>query len=353
MLALRTTVKTDLGAAPSDLVFGGPIAVPGQLIPSQQPSDDDLLQQQRRSLGNLRMEVERLQPTQTSAHRTPSTHIPQELRTCTHVFVLRGGVQPGLTAPYDGPFRVVAKEDEGFRIDFPGRGTDMVALARLKPAFVAPADNAAEQDANDEQNLDDHIPESPPPPGRRPGWRTRQPAPTSRVTRSQSQSRQAPSPAAANNEPIRRSDPSVPYAEPSTSAAASRLPPIPDDDEEPYVPTPFDPNLVDIPTNPNLAAGPSRSEDFAMMQREAAASASPEQRPTNVPAQSSSSTHLTDRSVVGGQKSSDQGGASTLPNSKGKRVLSFSNPTPKNFSYRRKRPDVSAIQQLLSNHLNR
>ena len=328
MLALRTTVKKDLDAAPSDLVYGGPVTVPGQLIPSQQPNDEDLLQQQRQSVGNLRMEVERLQPTQTSTHRTPTVHIPQDLRTCTHVFVLRGGVQPGLTAPYDGPFRVVAKEEHGFRVNFPGRGTDLVALARLRPAFVAPAD----QDGNDDQNLDEHIPDSPPPPGRRPGLRTRVPDPTSRVTRSQTHSRQSN---ATSDEPIRRSQPGIPYAEPSTSAAARQLPPLPEDDEEPYVPTPFDPNFVDIPADPNLAAGPSRSENFAMMQAEAAATSSTEQR-QNMPA------HAT----------SDKGGASTLPNSKGKRVLSFSKPKPNNFSYRRKRPDVSAIQQLLSEHLN-
>ena len=180
LLALRTTVKPDIGASPSDLVFGEGITVPGQLIGPPNLTEEELLRQQRSTLNNLRVEVERLQPAATSAHRRPQVNVPDELSTATHVLV-RKGVQPSLTAPYEGPYEVVSRHPNGFRLCLPGRGTDIVALARLKPAIVAL------DEQRDEEVDNDVTPPSPPPPGRPPGVRTRQPAPTTRQTRSSTQ----------------------------------------------------------------------------------------------------------------------------------------------------------------------
>ena len=164
LLALRTTVKPDVGASPSELVFGEGITVPGQLIGPPDLSDDELLRQQRATRNNLRVEVERLQPTPTSAHRTPRINIPDELASATHVLV-RKGLQQSLTAPYEGPFEVISRHPNGFRLRFPGRGTDIVALARLKPAIVA------QEQERDEEDDNDVTPPSPPPPGRPPNSR--------------------------------------------------------------------------------------------------------------------------------------------------------------------------------------
>ena len=120
-----------------------------------------------------------MQPKPTSAHRKPTVYIPPELADATHVFVRRGGVQPTFAAPFEGPFRVVERLDTGYRVLLPGGRQEIVALARLKPAHVD-ADDILE---DPEQQLDDARPPSPPPPGRRPGPRTRFPAPTDRVTR--------------------------------------------------------------------------------------------------------------------------------------------------------------------------
>ena len=94
LLALRTTIKPDINASPSDLVFGEGITVPGQLIGPPQLTEEELLREQRSTLSNLRVEVERLQPRPTSAHRTPQVHIPEELASATHVLVRKGAQQP-------------------------------------------------------------------------------------------------------------------------------------------------------------------------------------------------------------------------------------------------------------------
>ena len=314
LLALRTTVKPDIGASPSDLVYGEGISVPGQLVGPPQLDDAELLRQQRATLRNLQVEVERLQPKQTAHHRTAQVHIPEDLATATHVLVLRGGVQPSLTAPYDGPFRVLSRSPNGFRLQFPGRGSDIVALARLKPAFMSRDTPARESDS--EHDLEDDVPPSPPPPGRRPGPRTRQPAPTTRVTRSQrprnAASQQPSSSSSDGNEPTCAPPPS------SSSRVVTRpRSPSPDvsqenNDEQPPPPPPSPPAVIRDPQYPdgtpddtNLPIDPTPPRDWPSW-------------------------------------------ISTLPKNNRQPSRTFSNPKPGNFSHRRRRPDVNALREILT-----
>ena len=326
LLALRTTIKPDLGASPAELVYGEGVAVPGQLIGPPTLSDAELLREQRSTLGNLRMEVERLQPVPTSTHRRPQTHIPDELATATHVLV-RKGLQPSLTAPYDGPFKILARHETGFRVQFPGRNSDIVALARLKPAIVAADDPANESD--DEQ--DDIVPPSPPPPGRRPGPRTRMPQPTSRVTRSATQRNAASSQPAEANEPIRSTTSNSNRPSAAATSAATLAPARDAESFETVDPT----GRVEIPDDNNLPVGPSvvqeniLAEAFPHLPDPMSRDPNDLQQPTLGPFAAPSSSGR-----------SNQGGAKT-------RVHSFSNPQKGNFSYRRRRPDVSALNELL------
>ena len=156
LLAIRTTMKPDVGASPADLVFGEGLAVPGETLPSNPGTDPQLARQRNAALADARLAVARLQPTQTSAHRVPLIHLPQELSTCTHVFVRRGGIQPSLSAPYVGPYRVISRNSVNFKLAIPGRAHEVVAICRVKPVFADAAD------------ADDAEPASPPPAGRPP-----------------------------------------------------------------------------------------------------------------------------------------------------------------------------------------
>ena len=199
LLGIRTTLKPDLGAAPADLVYGEGLAVPGSLLSQTPPSNEDQQEQRRSALNELRVEVERLQPKATSNHQRRRIQMPDELQAATHVFIRRGGVQPTLAAPYTGPYRVISKLDTHFRVEIPGRGTESVALARLKPASMPdPGDEDQEQPA---------TPPSPRPPGRRPGWRTRPPAPTDRVTRQTQESKDNSNPASIETDDPQAEEP--------------------------------------------------------------------------------------------------------------------------------------------------
>ena len=126
MLSIRTTLKPDVGASPADLVYGKGLAVPGELLPPNPAMESKLAHQRAAALADLRIEVSRLQPVQTSAHRRPLVHIPEGLDQCTHVFVRRGASGPNATllSPYVGPFCVVAQNTVNFKVLVPGRGDE-------------------------------------------------------------------------------------------------------------------------------------------------------------------------------------------------------------------------------------
>ena len=181
LLAIRTTLKPDIGASPADLVFGEGLSIPGELLGTSSADDTGAQEQRQRLLDNLRLEVARVQPTPTSAHRRPAVHLPEDLQTATHVFVRRGGVQPSLATPYVGPYRVISRRESSFRIAIPGAQSENINVARLRPAIM-PGD--------DDQNPPSEPP-SPPRPGRRPRPPQAPPTPSDRRTR-QAASRQSP-----------------------------------------------------------------------------------------------------------------------------------------------------------------
>ena len=167
LLSIRTTLKPDVNASPADLVYGEGLSVPGDLLPASVPSENDEHLMRRSALQELRLEVSRLQPTRTSAHRQPRLHVPLELQSATHVFVRRGGVQPALTTPYTGPYRVISREANSFKLALPGHNTEVVSIERLKPAFIS---------SDDEQ-----IPNDPPKRRCRVGATPRRPDPDSQA----------------------------------------------------------------------------------------------------------------------------------------------------------------------------
>ena len=59
----------------------------------------------------------------------------KEIATCTHVFLRRIAIAPPLTAPYDGPYEVVARSGRVMKILMKGK-VETVSLDRVKPAHL-------------------------------------------------------------------------------------------------------------------------------------------------------------------------------------------------------------------------
>ena len=310
LLAIRTTIKADIGASPADLVFGEGLAVPGEALPSN-PATDETLQRQRESaLADARIEVSRLQPTQTSAHRRPQVHLPQDLETCTHIFVRRGGVQSSLASPYVGPFRVVRRNNQNFVFAVPGRPNETVAISRVKPALCSPDD------------ADENEPDSPPPPGRRPRPPpgTPQPPRRNRRRRPRASAQQlprslSPQPSASPN----RSPPESPPVRVPSPESESRVPSS-SFESPPVRPRQFRRARVLSPTPPPRS--PVLSDDEFFGDADPPPPISPMQPQPHDDWFSPPSTPVSVR-------------ASPVPRQAPPRVRLFSNPRPGDFSYRR------------------
>ena len=67
--------------------------------------------------------------------RLPGEFTQQGIETCTHVFLRRIAIAPPLTAPYDGPYKVVARSGRVMKILMKGK-VETVSLDRVKPAHL-------------------------------------------------------------------------------------------------------------------------------------------------------------------------------------------------------------------------
>ena len=306
LLSIRTTLKPDLGASPADLVYGEGLAVPGEILSTTPSTDSQLSRQRRAALADLRVEVARFQPVPTSAHRRPQVHLPQDLETCSHVFVRRGGVQSSLASPYLGPYRVTSRNAQNFKIAIPGRQTETVAISRVKPAVI-------DADAEEDPPAAD-----PPLPGRRPRRpQTQQHEQPTRTTRQGRRQRSPPRPASRGASPppppspSHVSQPLHRSPQPSTSGHGGAAAPM---------------------TPPSRRRDQLWSEEVEQELNDVEGG-SPASTPTPAPPPASAEPEVP-----------------PAPPKPAKKTFSFSNPRPGHFSYR-KRPDISALNALVRAHL--
>ena len=81
MLSLRMTLKPDLGAQPAELLFGEPLSIPGSLLSFSR----------RDAAATATFHSHQSSTRSRSTAADSHLRLPQELQTCTHVFVRKGG----------------------------------------------------------------------------------------------------------------------------------------------------------------------------------------------------------------------------------------------------------------------
>ena len=318
LLSIRTTFKPDLGASPADLVYGEGLAVPGEILSTTPSTDPQLARQRQAALADLRIEVARFQPTQTSAHRRPQLHLPQDLDTCTHVFIRRGGVQSTLSSPYLGPYRVISRNNYNFKVSIPGRQAETVSISRVKPAVI-------DADADE-----DPPAASPPRPGRPPRRPVHQQAdqPTRQSRRQRRRQSQSPPPTSPSHVPQNPSRSTQPSTSGHGGAATSTA--SPDRRHGQSWSDQVEDFLDDV--HPDVDRVEGEAPAHRQLQRASGGEDS------IAPSTSTSTAAPVEPEVA------------VEPSNIRKKTFSFSNPKPGNFSYR-KRPDISALNALVKAHL--
>ncbi|GBM67971.1 Retrovirus-related Pol polyprotein from transposon 412 [Araneus ventricosus] len=135
LLGMRACLKEDIGASPAEMVYGQCLRLPGEFFRNitssrQMLSEDTFLQR-------LRLYTRRLRPVPTSHHSSSTFFVHPDLRTSSYVFVRCDTVRKPLEQPYQGPFKVISRNDKFFKININKRQST-VSIDRLKPAYVLP-----------------------------------------------------------------------------------------------------------------------------------------------------------------------------------------------------------------------
>ena len=132
LLGMRSSIRVDSQCSPSDLVFGAPLRLPGDMLSSSDPvplaSD---------FAARLRSVMNAAVPMPVSYHGTQPFRLDPALQSSAHVFLRVDAVRRPLVPPYVGPFKVLRRGPKTFDILQQGK-TATVTIDRLKPAFTLP-----------------------------------------------------------------------------------------------------------------------------------------------------------------------------------------------------------------------
>lgn len=113
------------------MLYGQPLRLPGDFLDHNTKIDYNAPD----FVNDLRNIMEQLKPVVTSNHSNDQNYIQKELQTCTHIFLRDDTVRSPLKSPYDGPYKVIQRNDKNFVIKI-HNGTKTVSIDRVKPAFI-------------------------------------------------------------------------------------------------------------------------------------------------------------------------------------------------------------------------
>ena len=131
LIGIRTSLKIDLGCSAAELVFGTTLRLPGEFIV---PSHDSKSVDPNSYVDRLRQHMSELRFTTPRSSQRPS-RVPNDLLTCTHVFVRVDSVKKPQQPPYTGPYRVIKKKDKYFILDINSKH-ETISVDRLKVAHT-------------------------------------------------------------------------------------------------------------------------------------------------------------------------------------------------------------------------
>ena len=139
LLGLRTSVRADSECAPSDLLYGSPLRLPGDLVHPVPPAPSVSAFSQH--LHAVMRQAVPMPVSHHGGHLRPS-HVDPALAVASHVLLRVDAVRRPLVPPYEGPFRVLERGAKTFVLLKNGKSVT-VSIDRLKPAFLdLPEDNS-------------------------------------------------------------------------------------------------------------------------------------------------------------------------------------------------------------------
>ena len=132
LLGVRSAVKERLGRSAAEMIYGTTLRLPGEFTKQYTIDANTDLENYSDKLCVAMSRLRLCPPRDTQQHNIFQF---KEIATCTHVFLRRIAIAPPLTAPYDGPYKVVARSGRVMKILVKGK-VESVSLDGAKPAHL-------------------------------------------------------------------------------------------------------------------------------------------------------------------------------------------------------------------------
>ena len=113
LLSIPTTVKSDTGYSPAELVYGTTLRLPGDFV-SDSINRSDL--DPAKFVDCIRFSMQQIKPATTCAQQI-RTDVLQDLQTCSCVFVRHAAIRAPWQPPCNGPFKVIRRTEKYFVLD--------------------------------------------------------------------------------------------------------------------------------------------------------------------------------------------------------------------------------------------
>ena len=130
LLGIRSAVKETLGRSAAEMTYGMTLRLPGDSTKNSTVDANTDLENYSDRLP-VAMWCLRLSPPRHANQKDVFQY--KELDTCSHVFLRRIAIAPPLTAPYDGPNKVVVRSGRVFKVLIKGK-VETVTADHAKPA---------------------------------------------------------------------------------------------------------------------------------------------------------------------------------------------------------------------------
>ena len=131
-LGVRSAVKERLGRSAAEMIYGTTLRLPGEFTKQYTVDANTDLENYSDKLRVAMLHLRLCPPRDTQQNNIFQY---KEIATCTHVFLCRIAIAQPLTAPYDGPYNVVARSGRVMKILMKGK-VETVSLDRVKPAHL-------------------------------------------------------------------------------------------------------------------------------------------------------------------------------------------------------------------------
>lgn len=129
LLGLRASIKEDVGASTAELLYGQTLRLPGEFYEVSTRHHDTISNFMDKLNGALKKAQ-----AQRKSNNSRATFIHDDLYKCSHVYVRNDAPRKPLTPTYNGPYKVISRNDKYFAIQLRNRCTN-ITVDRLKPAF--------------------------------------------------------------------------------------------------------------------------------------------------------------------------------------------------------------------------